>query len=489
MINNKVKYINFFTLSLSVLILLSCEREVSEDAVLATFPNTAEIYTDNPVGLTDEFFISFDPAAGANPEAFSTDDTEAYLGTSSIRVDVPSPDNPNGNFVGAIFRDRGEGRNLTGYDALTFWAKGSTTGTLSEVGFGTDFIDNEFEVSRAGVQLTTDWQKYIIPFPDPSKLTQERGMFLFSAGGVDVVDNIPNGNEIGWTFWLDEIRFEKLGTIAQPSPEVFNGADETRVAFIGEEILLNGLSSTYNLESGQNVSINLSHNYFNFSSSNSEVVSTDANNIQFNQFGTPFVTIEADGTAVITAELANIQAEGSLQVEVDGGFVNAPDPILPASSVQAIYSDSYDNIANLNLGAFNNQDILIDTQTFGGNEHAIYENLNFVGIGWNETIDVSGLTTIHLDVQRLSGSSSFTVELLDYGPDGVDNGFGDGTAGGSTVTSQLITNEWVSLDIPLNAFTQSTGGGGAGNPNLNNLGNIILVSNGGSFLIDNIYFY
>ena len=112
-----------------------CERDLSDDAVPAPFPNTADIYTDNPVNLTDEFFISFDPASGANTEAFGTDDDVSYLGTSSIRLDVPADNDPNGTFVGGIFRDRGAGRNLTQYNVLSFWAKASTTATFGPFGF------------------------------------------------------------------------------------------------------------------------------------------------------------------------------------------------------------------------------------------------------------------------------------------------------------------------------------------------------------------
>lgn len=472
----------------SLLVCISCERDISDDAVPATFPNTAEVFTDNPVGLTDEFFISFDPADGANPEAFDVDTNEAYMGTSSIRVDVPSPDNPNGNFVGAIFRDRGEGRDLTGYDALTFWAKGSTTGTLSEVGFGTDFLDSKFPASVANLQLTTNWQKYIIPIPDPSKLTQERGLFLFAAGGIDVVDDIPNGNEIGWTFWLDEIRYEKLGTIGQKRPRILNGQDVVRDVFNGLDIALSGLTTSFNLPTGQNVSVATSPNYFDFSTTSENiadvnVVLTPTNGWQ------AIASVLTEGQATISATLGDMNAEGSLTVSSSGDFESAPDPTLPASDVLSIYSDFYSNIDALNVGAFNNENIGIQTQSFSGNEQIVYENLAFVGLSWNNTIDVSSFTTLHIDVQRLTPGSNFVVELLDYGPDGVNNGFGDGSAGGFNATFQMINEEWVGLDIPLSSFTLPTGGGGSGNPNLNNIGNIILVSNGGAFLIDNIYFY
>lgn len=162
---------------LSSLILISCEREVSDDVLPATFPSTAEVYTDNPVGLTDEFFLSFDPASGANPEAFGTDDNEAYLGSSSIRLDIPAPNDPDGGFIGGIFKDRGEGRDLTSYDALTFWIKASRTATFDQIGYGADFEEGKFLSTRSNIPLATDWKKVIIPITEPSKLTQEKGLF------------------------------------------------------------------------------------------------------------------------------------------------------------------------------------------------------------------------------------------------------------------------------------------------------------------------
>ncbi|MBS3738630.1 MAG: Ig-like domain-containing protein [Psychroflexus sp.] len=479
-----IKHTQILGLLLLILMTVSCERDISEDAVPATFPTTAEVYTDNPVGLTDEFFISFDPAGGANPEAFGTDDNEAYLGSSSIRIDVPAPNDPNGNFVGGIFKDRGDGRNLTGYDALTFWVKGSLTGSL-EAGFGTDFEIDEFPVS-AFIDLATDWRKVIIPIPDPSRLVQEKGMFLFAAGSFDVLgDDNPDvatsfDDNVGYTIWIDEIRFEKLGTLGQGQPKIFNGVDETLETFSGSTIQTTGISYTANLPSGMNQSVQLSTNYFTFSSSNPDVATvTDTGEI----------TVLTSGEATITATVGNLSADGSLQITTTGDFENAPDPTLPESDVLSIYSDFYSVIDGLDVGAFNNDGINIEAQTFNGNELIEYQNLGFVGIGWNDTVDVSGFTHIHLDVQRLTSGSNFIVELLDYGPDGIDNGFGDGSAGGFNATSQMIDEEWVGLDIPLNSFTLPTGAGGAGNPNLNNIGNIILVSNSGAFLIDNVYFY
>ena len=46
---------------------------------------------------------------------------------------MPAPSDSDGNFIGGIFKDRGEGRDLTGYDAITFWATGTVTGSITEV--------------------------------------------------------------------------------------------------------------------------------------------------------------------------------------------------------------------------------------------------------------------------------------------------------------------------------------------------------------------
>ena len=460
--NIKLKY---WKTTLAVLALMtiavSCERGLSDDIEIATFPSDGDIYTDAPVGLTDEFFISFDPASGANTQGFGTDDNEAYLGTSSIRIDVPTPTDPNGSYIGGIFKDRGAGRDLTGYDALTFWVKGSTTATIGTFGFGTDFENSEYAVTLENVELSTDWRKVVIPIPDPSKLVQEKGMFLFSAG-------TQSTNGVGFTFWLDEMRFEKLGTLGQPRPAILGGQDQTVQANVDSSIPVSGLTYTANQANGQDVTVIAAPSYFDFDSSNPFVASVDESGL---------VTVDGpgeidpvtgviDNTSVITATLGDIEAAGSLTIQ------SADIEIL------SIYSNTFGNIGGLNIGAFNNTDIIIETQSVGNDETILYGNLAFVGMGWDDNIDVSEMTHVHLDVQLQSAGSTLVVELLS--PD---------NAGGSAVTDQLVENEWVGIDIPLNTFTNPTGGGGTGSPDLENIQFVVLVSNNGTFLIDNIYFY
>ena len=242
------KYIQSkFVLSLALvaLMLVGCDRDLSDDVVLATFPNTAEIFTDAPVGLTDQFFRSFDPAAGANTNGFGVDNNVVYEGTASIRIDVPGSNDPDGGFIGGVFEDRGAGRDLTGYDALTFWARGTTSSTV-EVGFGTDFDRLPSEPNYATstvIEIGSSWKKYVIPIPDPSKLVQEKGMFLFSAGGFDPLGDGPNGNELAWTFWMDELKFEKLGTTRLVNPIILGGQNVAIDQFTGYTQTIDGLGS------------------------------------------------------------------------------------------------------------------------------------------------------------------------------------------------------------------------------------------------------
>lgn len=483
------QYINIrfaFFFGLALLTLSSCEREISDQAVPATFNNSGEIFGDAPAGLTDEFFISFDPAGGANTEGFGTDETIFYEGSSSIKIAVPAPNDPNGGFIGGIFRDRGEGRDLTQYDALTFWAKGSTTGTIGQIGFGTDFLEGKFPVSRSNIQLTTDWKKYVVPIPDPSKLTQEKGMFLFAAGGLDVIDNVPNGNEIGWTFWLDEIRFEKLGTIGQPMPKIYNAQEVAVNVFTGSQVFLNDLSQSFQLGTGEVVTVNPSYNYYNFSSSDGSVVNTD--NIQVDASGSPFVTVLGEGSATITASLNNNSAQGSLTVNSAGAFPQPIAPAQPAADVISLFSNAYTNVpvdtfrADFGSTGF-------EFNQIAGNDVLSYNNLDFVGIQMLSTpVNATDMNFLHLDLFTTSSNTGFKVEIRDRGANGELNTnqftgqpIGDDAQKDFNVpTGNMEAGKWISIDIPLDGTLTNQ---------KNNIAQIVFVGDIGSFFVDNLYFY
>jgi len=256
-----------FIKAILILALFAGCQPDDDNLQLATFPDIAEVFTDVPVNLTDQFFVSFDPAAGANTRGFGTDNSEAFEGTTSIRIDVPAPNDPDGNFIGGIFLDRGEGRNLTAYNTFSFYAFSTTTATI-DVGFGTDFETNSFAVSTQ-INLTTGWNQYFIPIPNAARLVQERGMFLFAAGTAST-------NGFGYSFWLDELRFEQTSLVEQNLSIVFNGQDRVAAATPGSTIAVTDLFVDYNVTSSltgntQFVSIAANPSYFDFSSSDEGV--------------------------------------------------------------------------------------------------------------------------------------------------------------------------------------------------------------------------
>lgn len=209
--NRKINYLrNSFLLTIITLVNLNCERDLSDEAQDATFPKTAEVFTDAPVGMGTNFYFPYGPDAnnpvGSKFSAWSVDTNVSYKGNASMRFDVPNANDPQGNYAGGILRVDGAGRNLTGYDALTFWAKASQGVTIGEIGFGEDFYPNKYITTMTNVSLGTAWAKYIIPIPNASKLLQEKGMFRYAAGSQGT-------NGAGYTFWIDELKFEKLGTI------------------------------------------------------------------------------------------------------------------------------------------------------------------------------------------------------------------------------------------------------------------------------------
>lgn len=458
-------------LSLGIAIISGCERDFSDEVQFATFNNNGDIFTDAPVGLTDEFFDSFDPAGPnpANPEGFGTDDNVAFMGTSSIRIDVPAPDDPDGAFIGGIFLDRGDGRNLTGFDALTFFARGSTTATIGEVGFGTDFEENKFAVIAQNIRLSTDWRKIIIPIPDPSKLIQERGMFFFSAGSQST-------GGFGYTFWIDELRFEKLGNIAQPSPAIFLGQDISNEVVNGMEFMITGLTQTFNLASGINQTVIAAPGYFDFSSSDNSVAIA-------NESGE--VIVVGAGSSSITAQLANVGAAGSLEVTSNGVLPTTPPPARLDANVSSIFSDAYTNAVESNFeppfgGSVTNLQRLQEN----GDEVLVYTNNNFTGIVFNNTLDGTDRTTLNIDVYPLD-ASSVEVQIRDVGANQVlETNVITGLPDGDDADRRLLINgltpgQWTSVEIPLDGDLAAQ---------KNNLGALILAG-GPNFIFDNIYFF
>lgn len=454
-----------FFLGLILLTTISCERELSNDAVLATFNSNGEVYIDGFSGGLEYY-----PYSDSKHEAFSVDTEVKYAGSSAMRFDVPNVGDPNGAYAGAIFRDENGGRDLSGFDALTFWAKSTKAAIINDIGFGQDFGENKYQVSKQGLVLTTNWVKYIIPIPDASKLTQEKGMFWYAEGPEDGA---------GYSFWIDELKYEKLGTIAQPRPAIQNGENIVTDSFTGVNVQLANLIQTFNLASGQDLTVSTAASYFEFSSSDPSVASVNENGL---------VVVNSGGNAVITATLGGLEAAGSLTINSSGSFVLAPTPTRDPNKVTSIFSDHYTNVP---VDFFNGywepfQTTLSADFNINGDNIINYTNFNFVGNQFaNPTVDATSKSNLHINMYipgEVPANFDFLISVIDFGPDQV-NGGGDDTRQQLFVRKSpaIVANTWLTLEFSITI------------PNRNNMGLIIYENINFSSLdniyIDNIYFY
>jgi hypothetical protein len=478
--NTKINYLrNSFLLLVIVLVNLNCERDLSDEATDATFPKTAEVFTDAPVGMGTNFYFPYGPDAnnpvGSKFTAWSVDSNVSYKGNASMRFDVPNATDPQGNYAGGILRVDGAGRNLTDFDALTFWAKASQGVTIGEIGFGEDFYPNKYITTMTNISLGTAWTKYIIPIPNASKLLQEKGMFRYAAG-------TQGTNGAGYTFWIDELKFEKLGTILPLQASIMNGNNITRSTFVGVTSSITGSLATFNMPNGINQSVAISPAFLNFSSSNPSVATVNDAGV---------VTPIAAGTATITAKFNGQPATGSLIINCTGAYVNAPTPTLSPNNVISIFSDTYTNVPVNYYNGYWQPWQTTESNNFSvlGDNVLNYTNFNFVGIEFSSpTVNANSMTHIHLDAfipGPIAPGRQLRVLVVDFGANGVFGG-GDDTRHSTTFTATtptaVVSQNWISIEIPFSAMP--------GLLSKSHLAQIILEGGDNSIIyVDNIYFH
>ncbi|MEM9837089.1 MAG: hypothetical protein AAF828_11340, partial [Bacteroidota bacterium] len=383
---------------------------------------------------------------------------------------VPDFQDPAGAFAGGVYFTEG-GRDLSGFNVLTFWAKASKSANIDVFGFGNDLGLNTFETTITNVPINTNWRKYYIPIPDPSKLTSERGMFYYSEGPED-------GN--GYTFWIDEVRFENLGTISAGEAQIFNGVDSVQSAETGNIFNPNG-SVVFNLPTGVDQRVNAAPAFFTFSSSDESVASIGPLSL---------VLVNGPGQAVITANLGDEAATGSLTINSTGTPVGpataAPTPTVPASDVISFFSNAYnDEPVDFYNGFWLGSDTQSEFIQVDNDDIIRYSQLNFVGIQFTApTVDARAANRLHIDIwtpDPTDAPAVFKILLFDIG---ADNAFEGGDDSGHEITltaPTLRTGEWVSIDLPLSDFPGLTSRA--------NLAQIVLSGDLPNVYADNIYLY
>lgn len=455
--------ITFFTI-ISALFFTSCERDIN---VLepADYPVDPEVFID---GFSSG--LNYAAFGGSKVTAFDVVSDIKYKGTRSMRIEVPDFEDPLGAYAGGVYFTN-VGRNLSGYDALTFWAKASQPANIDIIGIGNDLGQSKNLATISGLAVNTNWKKYIIPIPDPSRWTAERGMFFYSEG--------PE-NDKGYTIWFDEVQFEKLGTIAHPRPFILNGQDQTTIAAVGQTLNIGDIYVLFNMPDGTDQRVNVSPTYFTFTSSDESVATVNENGQ---------ITVIAMGTAKVTAKFGSMDAVGSITVNVEELPDPAPVPTVPAANVISLFSNAYTNVPidTWATGWLYSTAVLTELQ-INGDDVKLYTNLNFNGIEFaSQTIDATQMTHFHMDIWTPNSTTppaAFKVLLVDFGSNGVFGG-GDDVSHELTFTANtnpaLATRQWVQLDVPLSAFTGLT--------TRAHLAQLVISGDLPTVYVDNVYFY
>ncbi|MGC6468228.1 MAG: hypothetical protein ACON5M_01620 [Chitinophagales bacterium] len=427
-------------------------------------------YPINPNVFIDGFSGGMDYYAFAGSDVYAFDlDYQTTYGNSeaSMRFYVPDFDAAAGSYAGGVFVAPG-GRDFSPFTALTFYMKASRSATIDVLGFGNDQGDFPTNVAfEGGVPVNTNWQKYYVPIPDPSKVTAETILLRFAEG--------PENGE-GYTFWIDEAKFEDIGTFANPVASIMGGENIVQLAYDGIDVGIEDVSYSVNLPNGVDQSYTIASTYFDLQSSNEDVVRITPSNE---------IDIVGEGSALIRGYINGVEAEGTLTLNILGSLDPAPTPAYDPANVISIFSDVYDNVpVDFYNGYWEPFQTTTSEDFVINNDNVLnYVNFNFVGTQFsNPTIDASAMTHLHLDVfipGAVQAGTSLTLILRDFGPDGQDGGGDDTDISASFNSSTLVQGAWNSLDIPI-----------AGMANKSALG--LLIYEGSSlpnFYADNIFFY
>lgn len=445
-----------------LLMTFGCQRDV-DLLDPASYPTSGDVFLDGfGAGLDFQAF------SNSKLDAIRIDSQEKHAGEKSLKITVPSEGDPSGWYAGGAFVAPG-GRDLSGYNALTFWAKASMAAPIGLVGFGNDNTgSSKYPASRSDLAFTTHWQKFIVPIPLASKLTAEKGMFQFSIGAYE---------KAGFYVWFDEVQFEKLGIIAHPRAII---ASNTITAEEGEVIDTDVTGVRFNVN-GVDQTVDAAPAYFTFISSDDAVatVSTDGK-----------ITAVSMGTAEITVLLGSEEVSDKIVVKVVSPAPKptaaAPVPTVEPDKVISLFSNAYNNISvdTWNTGWLYSTAVLLDMQ-IAGDDVKRYTDLNFVGIEFaSPTVDATNATHFHIDIwtpDPTAAPAVFKVMLVDFGANGAFDG-GDDSSHELSFSSPVLQSEiWVSLDIPMSDFTGLTSRG--------HLAQMVFSGDLNTVYVDNVYFY
>lgn len=433
-----------------------CERDTSM-LEPAPFPSTAAVFEDGFAAGVD-----FQAFSGSKTDALSVDATVKRAGAASLKITVPAPGNASGGYAGGAFVGS-VARDLSGYNALTFWVRASISAKLDVAGLGNDNTGtSRFTAERREIDVSPNWTKVILPIPAASKLTAEKGLFFFAEG--------PE-NGAGYDLWFDDVKFELLTDLGTPAPAI---PTQSLTQEVGNTVSVTGTTVAYSAGGGT-VTMSAAPGYFTFASSNAAVATVNDAGV---------ITAVGVGTTNITATLGGTPATGTITLRTAAAPTSAaPTPTRAAEDVISLFSNAYTNVPVDTWSASFDQADVADVN-IAGNATKKYTNLVFSAAEFISTkVNASAMTHLHMDVY-VYDAASFKIKLVDFG---ANNAFGGGDdsehelALTPTSSPAVVANAWNSFDIPLTAF--------AGLQARAHLAQMILVASSPTVYLDNIYFY
>ena len=176
----------------------------------------------------------------------------------------------------------------------------------------------------------------------------------------------------------------------------------------------------------------------------------------------------------------------SAQTQVAGPTTPAPTPTYPAANVISLFSNPYTNVPVDTWSAVWDQADVSNVQ-IEGNDTKLYQNLVYAGIEFTTNpINATGMSHFRMDIwthDPTAVPAVFKIKLVDFGADGAYAG-GDDSEHELTFdansTPALVSDAWITFDIPLSAFTGMTARG--------HVAQLIISGTPNTVYVDNVLF-
>ena len=143
-------------------------------------------------------------------------------------------------------------------------------------------------------------------------------------------------------------------------------------------------------------------------------------------------------------------------------------PTRSAGNVVSLFSDAYTNISGSDFFPNWGQGTVVSDVTVAGNATKLYSGLDYQGLQFSSSVDVSTMQNLHLDIWT-TDVTALNVFLINTSPATVQQSY----------TVSPTSGGWYSVDIELSNYT---------NIALNNIGQMMFTGSG-TFYMDNLYFW